>query len=124
MQVGKLRILTAQLDDDIGVRILAAGHLGLRNDLLHKRHIQLLRQCHTARPGESWLHFSIAKFPTNVLEELRELSPHVSVVSAVVTEDRLLSIEHHGLHSRRANIDPEFQHVHSPSTHAAVSRIK
>ena len=51
-QVGDFGVLAAELDDDVGLRVLLINRLGFGDDLLNERHMQIVSKRQTAGAGD------------------------------------------------------------------------
>ena len=51
LQVGDFGVLAAELDDDVGLRVLLINRLGFGDDLLNERHMQIISKRQTAGTG-------------------------------------------------------------------------
>ena len=121
LQIGDLGVLAAEFDDDVGLRVFGVDRLGLGDDLLDERHMQVVGERQAAGTGDGETDRFIAasllhKPGVDVLQQARHGGAHVGVVAAVVGEQRGVKriglVEHHGLHRGRTDVETHAQRLH------------
>ena len=63
LKIDDLRVLAAELDGDVGLRSIKTQRRRDGNDLLDKRHVQMLCEGEAAASGDDRMHCHIPKFP-------------------------------------------------------------
>ena len=107
VQVGELRVLAAQLDDDIDLRVEALGGLGARDDLLNEGDAHGAGGRQAAGSGDGSVDAGAGQGALDVSEEGPQGCAHVCVVAAVVGEKAAIPVQNDGLDRRRADVDAE-----------------
>ena len=121
LEISDLGVLAAQLDDDVGLRVFGVDRLGLGDDLLDERYVQAVGERQTAGTGDGQPNRLVtATLPhqcgVDVLQQSGHGGAHIGVMTAIVGEqhafERILLIEHHGLHRGRADVESYAQRLH------------
>ncbi|KFI71358.1 hypothetical protein BMIN_1524 [Bifidobacterium minimum] len=127
-EIGDLRVLAAELDDDVGPGNPLIDGAGLGDDLLDEGKTELVGQSQAARPGDRHMQRIVAtpdsgQRPLDVAQKIGDRRPDVGVMPAVVGEQRAIEgsivVQSHGFDRRRPDVQPDTDR----STGAARRRV-
>ena len=107
VQVGELRVLAAQLDDDVDLGVETLGGLGTRDDLLDEGDAHGSGGRQTAGSGDGRVDAGAGQGALDVGEEGPQGCTHIGIVAAVVGEKAAIPVQNDGLNRRRADVDAE-----------------
>ncbi len=108
VQVGDLGVLAAEFDDDVDLGVEPLDGVGGRDHLLDELDAHDLRHTQPAGAGHRDLDQPIREGGLDVAEQFGELTAHIGVVAAVVTEDDLaVAVDDDGLDRCRPNIETQ-----------------
>ena len=110
VKVDDLRVLAAQLDDDVGLGLEGLDCRLGGDDLLHELKAQPLRQEQAARTGDGDLETSVAEDLARSAEKRLHGGAHVGMMALVAGIDKLCVLVEHGkLHRGGAHVDAQAQ---------------
>src|SRR5664280_3832427 len=102
-----LRILTAELDDDVGLRLEALERGGTGDDLLDELHAHHVGDAEAGRAGDGAVEGLVREGVYDLVEQGPEGAASVGVVASIRAETQRVFIEHHRFDGGRSHIQAE-----------------
>src|SRR5665647_1005505 len=102
-----LRILTAELDDDVGLRLEALDRGRTGDDLLDELHAHHVGDAQSGRAGDRAVEGLVREGLGDLVEQGPEGAASVGVVASIRAEAQRVFIEHHRFDSGRSHIQTE-----------------
>src|SRR5665647_1273603 len=102
-----LRVLAAELDDDVGLRLEALDRGRTGDDLLDELHAHQVGDAQSGRAGDGAVEGLVREGVYDLVEQGPECAASVGVVASVRAEAQRVFIEHHRFDGGRSHIQTE-----------------